>query len=49
MTALRAQGQRGFDGVTGSGRRRLEEEDGAAGPGTVRPDDAVGLGTARGA
>jgi hypothetical protein len=34
-TALQAQEQRGFNGITGSGRCGLGEDDGAAGSGTA--------------
>jgi hypothetical protein len=50
--ALWAQGQWGFDGVTGSGmsrgRRRcgLRVDDGTAGPGTARVNGVVGSGMA---
>jgi hypothetical protein len=32
---LQAQGRRRFDGIAGSGHRRLVEDNDAAGPGTV--------------
>jgi hypothetical protein len=53
--ALRPQGQRGFDGIAGSGasqgrpRRMLGEDDDAAGSGTARVDNVVGSGTTPGA
>jgi hypothetical protein len=49
MTALRAQGQRRFDGVVGFGHHGLREDDRAAGPGTARVIGVTGSGTARGA
>jgi hypothetical protein len=54
MTALRAQGRCGFDGVVGSGaswgwrRHGLGEDDGAVGPGASWVDGITGLGTASG-
>jgi hypothetical protein len=44
---LRAQGQRGFDGVTGSGGRRLGEDDGTVDLGMVRVIGIAGSGMAR--
>jgi hypothetical protein len=46
---LWAQGRCGFDGVAGSGRRGLREDDGAADPGMVWVIGIAGSGTARGA
>jgi hypothetical protein len=53
--ALRAQGRCGFNGNMGFGasqgrwRHGLEEDDGAAGPGTTQVDGVVGSGMAPGA
>jgi hypothetical protein len=44
MTTLQAQGRRRFDGVTGSGRRELREDDGAADPGMARVIGVMGSG-----
>jgi hypothetical protein len=55
MTALWAQGRRGFNGVTDPGtsrgrwRRGLGEDDGVAGLGISRVDGVVGSGMAWGA
>jgi hypothetical protein len=55
MTAFRAQGQRGINGIAGSRASRgrphhmLGEDDDAVGPGTARVDSVMGSGTAPGA
>jgi hypothetical protein len=48
MTALRAQGRRGFDGVTSSGCRGLEKDDGTTNPGRARVIGVAGSGMAHG-
>jgi hypothetical protein len=49
MTALRAQQQRSFDGVIGSRRRTLGDDDDTVGPGMAQVIGIVGSGMAWGA